>query len=217
MTLFPSPRATSDGAKALIKQKFVSIQQERAEHKNRVEEVKHRLQQFAQTHQPRVMQQSQTLRSHSRWAPVPAHCDRIAVIYDAETLCGMHDAKNSPSLSSLAREWQSRHKAIPKQTKVDARAFVDSRCLRESCCACRQSGRAGRKARLMWTRAKAIFQPLFAAKVDAKLLLDAEIAILWAGRSENIVREVIVTHIPLMYLRPYRPTRKSWEDCALWC
>ena len=206
VTLFPSHRSASDGAKALIKQKFVSVQEERAEHKIRVEEVRRRLQQFARTNQSRVMQQSQTLRSLSRWVPVPARCDRHALIYDAETLCGKYDASTSPSLSSLARDWQGRHQAIPKQRKINVKAVAESRCLRESCCTCRQSGREGRKARFMWSRVKEIFQTVFADKIDATLLLDAEIAILWAGRSGNLVREVIITHIPLMYLRPYRPT-----------
>ena len=196
--------------KDLIDKHLAQCRQDKEAETVRLKEVLDTLEHHAKEVTSGTLSHSRTLRSLGKWAVLPSNCDRIALIYDAESVCRNSDT--DVSLSALSAKWQARHESIAKQETSKVRIASEAVCWQQGCCTCRRRFGGGvPAAKVFWKQAKEVIQLTFQDKTKMKLLQDAEMFLVWVGREKDEVKELIVTFVCLMYLRPFRPTLLRME------
>ena len=119
--------------------------------------------------------------------------------------------------------WMKQHRGILEQSAHSLTALTveqqrlarPRRCFLVGTCLCRGVG-------FMWARVSARLKTMIDATPTHRLaLMEGEIILEWVAVEEGNDRIVYSTHIPLMYLRPWRPTfalvkaveAESTDDC----
>ena len=127
-------------------------------------------------------------------------------------------AVDMPDLGGLAEAWQTRHRMVDGEAQPPLPAQVRPQrklkmCWEENFCVCTGDGRFVRQ---LWNSAMVRLKPHCHA--DKKLWKSGAVALLWLGfalpdgRPDGAdapletFRQHVVSYVPLMYLKPWRPT-----------
>ena len=151
-----------------------------------------------------TLQMTASLRDIGVWRAMPAFSDVCSLHFNVKDLCASADA--SVSIKRLAGQWEERHLGIPKAAGVKAKGVKEGKkCFIEGMCHCFRS-REGHRCELMWRSASKSMRSIFSPKEEQDMLMSARMVAVFIGKAGTTVETIVVHHIPVQYLRPWRPT-----------
>ena len=191
--------------RALQKKELLPLQQASKEHDEHLASITKLCHQKSSTSPAFAIDSSIRMQELGPWNVIPGELAQICIkSFDARTCHTFGD------LESLHSDWHKRHTGILKpQEKRRERGLVESPCLLEGCCHCRRSQINPGLWKWVQSTRKALqhlFQPRTAALDD---LMHGMVVLVWVGflsEGQEPKLQHRFTHVPLHYLRPWRPT-----------
>ena len=158
---------------------------------------------------PLVLQTHRTLLDIGTWVTGDGRYEGAALSFEVEKMCERkHGVSN---ISLLASEWQRQHQAIRAAPTRRFKTPGETRCFQAGICLCQRTEHGPRR-RKMYQAAEDVLKQFFRNKDDTEALKQGEVAVLWCGfksveeQQQHRIRSVLVTAVPLHYMRPWRPT-----------
>eukprot|EP00971_Amphidinium_carterae_P334736 6470178-Amphidinium_carterae.3 len=210
----PIQAAAEDKAKQAITLHKRLLTEEQSQHQARLADMRATTdfcKAQAQQNTCRMLDLSRSLQDLGPWLCLPGGV--CAKAFNVEEICKeLHAEHREWSLARLAQDWADRHVGIrqPSVQQKNVKGLRLPKCLVEGFCHCRRSP-AGLLAAWMRDKVKVAMKEMFKQRMH--MLMDGYIVFLWSGKatkaSTAMVPQVVstrVTHVPLMYLQPIRPT-----------
>eukprot|EP00971_Amphidinium_carterae_P335581 6471521-Amphidinium_carterae.1 len=161
---------------------------------------------------------SRTLQDMGSWRALPASCSTALYLHSPARACN-GVLNEVSSLSHLQRLWVDKHVALRKAAPKKIKGVRESPCLQDGSCHCRLSP-SGLTVHKMWQLAKKALQTSYKRQLER--WLSADIVLVWLGHSvpgtlgAEVMEKstVFLTHVALMYRKPWRPTFVALSLCS---
>ena len=154
----------------------------------------------------RVLASHQVLQQVGSWQAVPHCCPCVVLPTSAAQAAASIDKSEA---ASLTKAWRERHKLIPHTSlQKKEKKEVTKACLKQGFCTCSPRGKL---VMWFWQVAVSYLKHHFQSPDKLPLLTGGHICLLWHARAVGgdegtLPVERAAVHIPLHYLRPWRPT-----------
>ena len=195
--------------KTALSAEFAKLRKEVAAEKQIRARRLERASQHLQDARSNVIDTTRSLQELGKWHAMEGFCDVASLVLDARAIDDDFMAKDS--VAQWSGRWAARHQGVAKAApRKGVRGARQSPCCTAGTCICNRTRVGKLGSRFRKAALKVLQQNLFKKKDAVKLLMDAEVMLMFVGydnKNGNIkVNEIHVVFVPCHYLRPWRPT-----------